>query len=64
MIKYKFDSKATRSQKDEIEKYLLDADFMRVLKLTNSYYLQGFYGDYGLIGEHKNGHYYITVTIY
>ncbi|MCK9543809.1 MAG: hypothetical protein M0R03_17455 [Novosphingobium sp.] len=64
MIKYKFNKRANASQQEEVEKYLLDEEFMRVLRLTKSYYIQGFHGDYGFILEMKGGHHYITITIY
>ena len=64
MIKYKIEGKASKSQHDEVEEYLRDPTFMRLLKLTNNYYVQGYYGDYGFIGEYKLGNYVITVTLY
>ena len=66
MIKYKFlgVKPVKPSQQDEVEEHLLDRDFLRVLRLTKSYYIQGFYGDYGFIYELKNGHEYITIKIY
>lgn len=66
MIKYKFDNskQPNTSQHDEVEKYLLDEEFMRVLRMTKSYYVQGFHGDYGFILELRGGKHYITITIY
>lgn len=65
MIKYKIiGRKPNKSQNNEVEEYLRDKDFMKVLLLTLTYYIQGYHGDYGFSVQKEGDVNRITVTLY
>jgi hypothetical protein len=65
MIKYKFvDKKPTKDQRDEIEFYLKNANFIKILLLANTYYIQGYFADYDFKSTKDEGITRITITIY
>ena len=65
MIKYKFiGKKPTEKQNDEIEYYLRNPEFIKVLLMAKTYYIQGFHADYSFTCIEDEQYKRITITIY
>jgi len=65
MIRYSFvGKKPNNKQNDEVEEYLRDKDFMKILLMALTYYIQGYHGDYCFNVIEEGGIKKIKVTLY